>query len=119
MGNLKGKEAMEMIFTLAKDGRIKKQDESRYYTSFGLSIDNKDLAFENIERIVARLNEISSGGRNVSNLMSSVLPFLGEGRTDETKKLMDKIRNDKNKLGIAKGLEKLEIFEKLREKYNK
>ena len=51
--------------------------------------------------------------------MSSVLPFLGEGRTDETKKLMDKIRNDKNKLGIAKGLEKLEIFEKLREKYNK
>ena len=119
MGNLKGKEAMEMIFNLAKDGRIKKQDESRYYTSFGLSIDNKDLAFENIERIVARLNEISTGGRNVSNLMSSVLPFLGEGRTDETKKLMDKIRNDKNKLGIAKGLEKLEIFEKLREKYNK
>ena len=119
MGNLKGKEAMEMIFTLAKDGRIKKQDESRYYTSFGLSNENRDLAFENIERIVARLNEISSGGRNVSNLMSSVLPFLGEGRTDETKKLMDKIRNDKNKLGIAKGLEKLEIFEKLREKYNK
>ena len=38
MGNLKGKEAMEMIFNLAKDGRIKKQDESRYYTSFGLSI---------------------------------------------------------------------------------
>ena len=119
MGNLKGKDAMEKIFSLAKDGKIKKQDESRYYTSLGMSLENKDIAFENIERIVARLNEISSGGRNVSNLMSSILPFVGEERMDETKKLMDKIRNDKNKLGIAKGLEKLEIYEKLREKYKR
>ena len=34
-------------------------DESRYYTSFGLCNENRNLAFENIERIVARLNEIS------------------------------------------------------------
>ena len=119
MGNLIGKEAMEEIFSLAKDGKIKKQDESRYYTSLGLSLENKDIAFENVERIVTRLNEISTGGRNVSNLMSAILPFVGETRIDETRNLMDKIRNDKNRLGISKGLEKLEIFEKLREKYNK
>ena len=119
LGYLKGKDAMESVFSLIKEGKIKKQDEVSYYTSLETSEENRAIAFDVIERIVARLNEISPGGRSTSNLLANILPYVGEGRIGDIRNLMDKIRNDKNKLGISKGLEKLEIFEKLRQKYNR
>ena len=119
LGYLKGKEAMEKVFSLIKGGKIKKQDEVSYYTSLETSEENRNFAFDIIEMIVARLNEISPGGRSASNLLANILPYVGEGRIEDIRNLMDKVRNDKNKLGISKGLEKLEIFEKLRQKYNK
>lgn len=118
LGNVRGKDALEKVFSLIKEGKIKKQDEIVYYISFCASGENRDIALENLERIVARLNEISSAGKSASRLLSAALPFAGEGKEEDARKLMDKIRTDKNKLGISKGLEKLEIFERLRKKYN-
>ena len=119
LGYLKGKDSMERVFSLIKEGKIKKQDEVSYYTSLETSEENRAIAFDIIENIVARLNEISPGGRSASNLLANILPYVGEGRIVDVQNLMDKVRNDKNKLGISKGLEKLEIFEKLRQKYNR
>ncbi len=113
MGMVPGKDAMDRVIQLMDAGKIKKQDITSYFTSIGIEPLNRDLAFRALPEIVKRMSDVFVGTGTPSRLVYQLTQYIGLGRLRETKSLLEKIRTPLIDQGISKGLESLEINEKL------
>lgn len=109
LGLFSGKDKFNEVMKLISSGIIKKQDISTYFLSFAMQKYNRDIAFENTGEIVKVINQYFSGSSQASNFVYSTIPYTGIERVNEAREMLEKIDNAKIHIGVAKGLERLEI----------
>ena len=112
-GHIPGENAFNSMYGLIEEGKIKKQDVSSYFTSFGAYRENRDLAVKEFSKMVSKLQDIFSGSGTASNLVFALVPLVGLNRVKEMENLLNSIRNSKIERGIMKGMERLKINQKL------
>lgn len=113
MGMVPGEDSLNKVIRLMDDGKIKKQDITSYFLSMGTEPLNRELAFRRLPEIVKRMSDVFVGTGTPSRLVYQLTQYVGLGRSKEMKDLLDKIRSPLIDQGISKGLESLEINEKL------
>jgi tricorn protease interacting factor F2/3 len=111
MGYISDPTAYQKVINLIKDEKIKRQDVSIYFNSFGSKRENSKLAFEKLSEMISILTQISPRGRTGSSLIANVVPIIGIGKYNEIGELLNSIKNDKFEIGILRGMEKLRINE--------
>jgi tricorn protease interacting factor F2/3 len=102
-GNLK--RALEMIM----DGRIKKQDSTRFYISASHSPNGRVLLLDNFERIIMQLRETFVGSRTPARVIEDTVPYLGLDYEKRIRETLKGLKTDDLKNGISKGLELLDV----------
>jgi tricorn protease interacting factor F2/3 len=102
-GNLK--RALEMIM----DGRIKKQDSTRFYISASHSLNGRGLVLDNFERIIMQLRETFVGSRTPARVIEDTVPYLGLDYEKRIRETLKGLKTDDLKNGISKGLELLDV----------
>ena len=75
-GHIPGENAFNSMYGLIEEGKIKKQDVSSYFTSFGAYRENRDLAVKEFSKMVSKLQDIFSGSGTASNLVFHS-PYFG------------------------------------------
>ncbi len=103
MANLK--KTLEMIM----DGRIKKQDSTRFYISCSHSPDGRGLVLDNFERIIMQLRETFVGSRTPARVIEETVPYLGLDYEKRIREILKGLKTDDLKNGISKGLEILDV----------
>ncbi len=102
-GNLK--RALEMVM----DGRIKKQDSTRFYISASHSPNGRGLLLDNFERIIMQLRETFVGSRTPARVIEDTVPYLGLDYEKRIRETLKGLKTDDLKNGISKGLELLDV----------
>ncbi|MCL4332191.1 MAG: M1 family metallopeptidase, partial [Candidatus Thermoplasmatota archaeon] len=103
-------DAMDNVAKHIEEGKIKKQDIATYYYVQAIANPyNRDELFKRIPGIVSRVSEIFVGGIQGSRLVELSISTLGATRRNDALKLSDSLKNPKVSMGLAKGLELLEI----------
>ena len=115
-GHIPGMDAFNSMYKLIEGGRIKKQDATSYFTSFGSYRENRDIAMNAFSKMVSKLEEFFSGSGTASNLIFALTPLVGLNRVKEMEELLESIKNPRVERGIMKGMEKLKINQKLLER---
>ncbi len=113
MGMIPGEDAFTKVVHLMDEGKIKKQDITSYFMSMGTEPLNRDLAFRKFPEIVKRMSEVFIGTGTPSRLVYQLTQYIGLGRMDEMKSLLERIRSPLIDQGISKGMESLAVNEKL------
>jgi hypothetical protein len=78
--------------------------------------ESRAYMFDQFEDMVNYLRKVFEGSGYASNGVQISVPLLGLGRVDQMKAKLKKIEGPDITRGISKGLETLEIYEKLRKR---
>ncbi len=109
MGLVPGKENMRTVLSMIDEGKIKKQDIQTYFVSACINPDNRSTVLELLPDIMSREMDIFRGSGRPSTILYTITQLAGLGREKEMEEVLEKIRTPLIDVGIAKGLEMLEI----------
>ncbi|HLH85877.1 MAG TPA: M1 family metallopeptidase [Thermoplasmataceae archaeon] len=105
---------LQEALSMVREGKVKRQDVVRFYTSLGVSVKNRSVFLENMEEIIRSLSEIFVGSRTPARVIETTVPIAGIGRADELRARLKKMETDLLAPGIRKAIELLEVNEKLK-----
>ncbi len=104
---------LDKVVSLIRNGDIKKQDMTRFYTSAALCPSNRAYILKNFETIVKETLKVFAGTGYAGRLIEVSVPYLGLNKEPEMKNVLSKLTDLELKRGIEKGLELLAIYSKL------
>ncbi len=115
-GWVDGKINHDKIMEMLMEGKIKKQDAPAAVVPLMRNPESRAYMFDQFEDIVSYLRKVFEGSGYASNGVQISVPLLGLGRVDQMKAKLKKVEGPDITRGISKGLETLEIYEKLRKR---
>ncbi len=117
LARLKGKKNHERLFEMILNGEIKKQD---LVTAIGYLIDNREtkrFLLGMFVSLVKTVREFFEGTYHATYFVQNAIPKLGLDNIEPMKKLLEQVDTPDVSRGIANGLETLEIYQRLRDKW--
>lgn len=110
---------IEDLYHFMLDGNIKIQDWPSVIIGSLTDQKFRDMKWDFIEKNIKEILPMFQGSYMPSRIMKGIIPFIGIDRKEELLKFLnDKVFNIA-KNGISNGLEYLEIYENLYNRYNK
>ena len=111
---VKGLKNYEEIFRMIRDLEIKKQDSFSAYSYLVRNPDARKYVLDNFEESVATLQKYFSGSNYPSAFVTLAIGRLGLENKEMIERKLAKLSSPDLDFGIKKGLEYLEIYQKLR-----
>ncbi|SMD30244.1 M1 family metallopeptidase [Picrophilus oshimae] len=96
-------------------GDIKKQDTMRYYINAAMNPMSREYIYGKLDYIVKELSRIFEGSGYTSMVIESIIPYIG--LSIDIKEKLKSIETKEINRGIKKGLEYLEVYSRLYNKY--
>ncbi|MCL4314505.1 MAG: M1 family metallopeptidase [Candidatus Thermoplasmatota archaeon] len=119
LGWVSGEENYEGILKLIDSGDIKRQDSLFAVLSLVRNPDSRSFVFAIFSEMIQTVRKFFQGSGYASTAVEMTVPLIGLGRMEEMKAKLNEMKSPDISRGIMKGLEQLEIYEKLRKKYNR
>jgi aminopeptidase 2 len=99
---------------LALSGEVKRQDIGSMILSATANPDARDLIWKWMTLNIGRLSKLYEGTGRLSRILLSAIPILGMGRAQEVEMFFRENMILEAKNGIESGIERLKIYERLR-----
>lgn len=118
LGWVNGNENYARVLELIQSGDIKRQDSIFAVFSLVRNPDSRGFVFNIFSEMIQTVRKFFQGSGYASTAVEMSVPLIGLGRVNEMKQKLQEISGPDISRGIMKGLEQLEVYEKLRKKYN-
>ncbi|WP_297217193.1 M1 family metallopeptidase, partial [Thermoplasma sp.] len=114
-GKLKSSTDLSTIYGMIEKTEIKKQDMITFFSSAMETLPGREFLFANLDRIVRLVIRYFTGNRTASRTVEMMLPVIGLDHP-EAEEIMRNIGSRNISMGLAKGIELLNVNKKLLER---
>jgi tricorn protease interacting factor F2/3 len=112
-GSLEGDKNHNAIMEFVKSGKVKKQDMDSFFVAMSSSDGSRKYIIDNLKNIVDTLYNFQISPLRINRSVQAMIGNAGVKDPEKMRKDVESIRKDEIYGGINKGLEFLEIYEKL------
>jgi tricorn protease interacting factor F2/3 len=113
MAMISGTENIKIIENAISERTIKAQDSLRYYILAATNPDLKEYVYENLEKIIEKIQSVFAGSGYSSRVIESIVPYIGINHVDEMEQKLQDMNIKEISRGIKKGMEYLHIYSEL------
>ncbi len=114
MGWLAGNDNYSKVMELIEDDTIRKQDMIRFFVSAAMNPEGRQFMLENYVKMADEMNKYFVGTAYTGMVVEATLPYLGLMDRELARKAAEKVRQAETEKGVAKGLELMDIYSRIR-----